>query len=397
MSGLDDISNLNESLTQGGKYTSNKSDLLGSFTELQENANEVIHSTIEQFLPGHFDAIDPSGAFHYASSGDDVSFVDTNDISLNILIDNFKYLAGQFNTALSTLKDDSGYGMVSGDSPTYDLSFGYATGTSIASKLSAYTDYDAPNDDDIYFVSRVNDENGSVAPSFQYSKLIDKTTPGTSGASDPRGFTDTNAPDHLQLTCGNLPLISSTADFWNVNNGDSSSLAQNKGNTVDNTSSTGDRLAIDNQSRDDRFGDDLTILDDADLLAARKRMCNPYNIIEDQDSIYNGGNAGKAGQKFATVTYLATQITALVEEMNRRITGGAKITDADGNEIALTLAQLNKKYDALLAENANVDANLETETLKLDSENLVYIGMLIATITVMAVGFTSLAKKTDMS
>ena len=44
MSGLDDISNLNESLTQGGKYTSNKSDLLGSFTELQENANEVIQT-----------------------------------------------------------------------------------------------------------------------------------------------------------------------------------------------------------------------------------------------------------------------------------------------------------------------------------------------------------------
>ena len=42
MSSLNDISNLNESLTQGGKYTSNKSDLLGSVTELQENANVSI-------------------------------------------------------------------------------------------------------------------------------------------------------------------------------------------------------------------------------------------------------------------------------------------------------------------------------------------------------------------
>ena len=119
---------------------------------------------------------------------------------------------------------------------------------------------------------------------------------------------------------------------------------------------------------------------------------------ESKGNYGNGGAGGKAGQKFAKVTYLATQITALVEEMNRRIIDeGAKITDADGNEIALTLEQLNEKYDTLLAENANVDANLETESLKFDSENLIYIGMLVATVTAMADGFTSLAKKTDMS
>lgn len=396
MSSIDDISNLNESLTQGGKYSSNKSELLGSFSDLQENANEVIHSTIEQFLPGHFDAVDPSGAFTETSTTD-VSFVDTTttDISLNILIDNFKHLAGEFNSALSNLKSDSGYGVVSGDSPTYDLSFGYATGTSIASNLSSYTSYSPPIDNDIYFVSRVNDENGSVAPSFQYSNLIDNTTPGTSGASDPRGFTDTNAPDHLQLTCGNLPLISSTADFWTVTG--SGSTAQEKGNTTDNNvNTTGDGLAIENQATDDTFGDDLTTLDNADLLAARKRMCNPYNIIEDQDSTYNSGAGGKAGQKFATVTYLAMQIKALVEEMNRRINAGAKITDDEGNEIALTLTELNARYDEILEENANVDGHLETESLKFDSENMVYIGMLIATVTVLAVGFTSLAKRTDM-
>ena len=119
MSSLNDISNLNESLTQGGKYTSNKSDLLGSFTELKENANEVIHSTIEQFLPGHFDAVDDG-----TDTGNDVAFVDTGnaDISLNILIDNFKVLAGDFDTALTALTEDTGYRKTIGGSGTYDLS-----------------------------------------------------------------------------------------------------------------------------------------------------------------------------------------------------------------------------------------------------------------------------------
>ena len=397
MSGLDDISNLNESLIQGGKYTSNKSDLLGSFTELQENANEVIHSTIEQFLPGHFNAVDPSGAFYYqAPSGvTDVSFVDTTttDISLNILIDNFKYLAGEFESALLNLKSDAGYLATHGTTPTYDLSFGYVTGDAINTALSSAS-LGLSGSEDTYFVSRVDgvadsSDNTSTNPQFQYSKLIDNTT-GTSGASDPSGFTDANAPDHLRLTCGNLPKFASDSSFFSVNGSVDANNVALGGDTNDNTDVAGNRLAIDDQATDNAFDIETT----SNLQAAGRRMCNPYNIIQDNGDVY-GSN--EAGQKFAIVTYLATQITALVEEMNRRINAGATITDADGNEIALTLAQLNKKYDALLAENANVDAHLETESLKFDSENLIYIGMIVATITTMAVGFTSLAKRTDMA
>ena len=396
MSGLDDISNLNESLTQGGKYTSNKSDLLGSFTELQENANEVIHSTIEQFLPGHFDAVDDG-----TGNDNDVAFQNTTstDISLNVLIDNFKDLAGQFNTALQELKDDSGYGVFSGDSPSYDLSFGYVTASELGTVSNGPLSSDLTTDS-VYFVSRVDGTGQNSASdaqsNFQFSELINDAT---STPTVPSGFTETDAPEHLRLTCGNLPELKASDSFFTAVYTPESAVWTKDGNgTTDNTASTGDNLAIENQTKDDIFGDNLTRLDNADLLAARKRMCNPYNIIEDQDSTYNSGNGGKAGQKFAKVTYLATQITALVKEMNRRIIDeGAKITDADGNEIALTLAQLNEKYDTLLAENANVDANLETESLKFDSENLIYIGMLVATVTAMAVGFTSLAKKTDMS
>ena len=395
MSSIDDISNLNESLTQGGKYSSNKSELLGSFSDLQENANEVIHSTIEQFLPGHFDAVDPSGAFYYqAPSGvTDVSFVDTTttDISLNILIDNFKHLAGEFNSALSSLKSDAGYLATDGTISTYDLSFGYATGADIATKLAGGGGYVDPDDpSNIYFVSRVNDTDGSVAPSFQYSKLIDYTT--KSGASDPSDFIDNaNAPDHLKLTCGNLPEISTDSDFWTVNETAATSIVNpNTGNSSANAFVNGDMLAIDNQSMNDLFDIGTT----SNLQAAGRRMCNPYNIIQDA-GIYSAA-ANEAGQKFAKVTYLAMQIKALVEEMNRRINAGAKITDDEGNEIALTLTELNARYDEILEENANVDGHLETESLKFDSENMVYIGMLIATVTVLAVGFTSLAKRTDM-
>ncbi len=390
MSSLNDISNLNESLSQGGKYTSNKSDLLGSFTELQENANEVIHSTIEQFLPDHFDAVDPSGAFHeQAPVGvDDVEFENktSTDISLNILIDNFKSLAGDFRNALTALSTDAGYVKTNGGSGTYDLSFGYTTGAIIDSKLGGYTDYSDAVDADIYFVSRVNDSDSNDDSSFQYSKLI---ADGSSIASAPSDFIDnSSAPDHLQLTCGNLPMISADANFWTVAGTGNVSTAADKGNTLDNTGVTGDRLAIDDQKTSDVF--DTA----SNLQAAGRRMCNPYNIIQDNISVY-GSNA--AGEKFAKVTYLATKITALVKEINRRIEAGDKITDADGNEIALTLEQLDEKYKSILAENANVDANLETESLKFDSENLLYIGMLVATVTAMAVGFTSLAIKTDMS
>ena len=394
MSGLDDISNLNESLTQGGKYTSNKSDLLGSFTELQENANEVIHSTIEQFLPGHFDKIDDG-----TGNGDDVAFVNTTDPSLNVLIDNFKDLAGQFSNALQALKDDKGYRKTNGGSGTYDLSFGYATEDVLFSEGA--TGISSPADTKkIYFVSRV--DGGQTGTSvrkrskFQYSELITDVD-NADAAADPSDFIDNaNAPDHLQLTCGNLLELKSGSNFFTVNDERGAAKWAKDGNDTDNTESIGDGLAIENQAVDDTFGVDLTTLDDEDLLAARKRMCNPYNIIEDNKRNYARGS--QAGQKFAIVTYLATQITALVKEMNRRIIDeGAKITDADGNEIALTLAQLNTKYESLLAENANVDAHLETESLKFDSENLIYIGMLVATVTAMAVGFTSLAKKTDMS
>ena len=396
MSSIDDISNLNESLTQGGKYSSNKSELLGSFSDLQENANEVIHSTIEQFLPGHFDAVDPSGAFYYQAPAGvtDVSFVDTTttDISLNILIDNFKHLAGEFNSALSNLKSDAGYQATDGTTTTYDLSFGYATGADIISKLSTGGGgYAAPDDNsNIYFVSRVNDTAGSVAPSFQYSKLINNTT-GTSGASVPSDFIDNaNAPDHLKLTCGNLPEISTNSDFWTVNEPVTRIVNPNTGNTNANNVVGGDTLAIDDQSMNDLFD----IGTATNLQAAGRRMCNPYNIIQDNAATYAASN--EAGQKFAKVTYLAIQIKALVEEMNERIKDGAKITDDEGNEIALTLTELNARYDELLEENANVDGHLETESLKFDSENMVYIGMLIATVTVLAVGFTSLAKRTDM-
>jgi hypothetical protein len=389
MSGLDDISNLNESLTQGGKYTSNKSDLLGSFTELQENANEVIHSTIEQFLPGHFDAIDPSGAFPYVS-GTDVSFSVVTDASLSILIDNFKYLAGEFNTALSTLKADAGYQATDGSTPTYDLSFGYMTGAAISNSGVGIPPIGLTSNS-LYFVSRVDGSgNGTAtkeASNFQYSKLIDDTTAG--GPTNPSEFDNDNAPDHLRLTCGNLPEVASGDNFFSVDE-TNTPVWTNKGEVTPNDGIDGDKLAYEDQTTDDAFN--IT----SHLQDAGRRMCNPYNIIEDTGTIYSD-SSNTAGQKFATVTYLATQITALVEEMNRRINLGYTITDDDGNEIALTLAQLKEKYDTLLAGNTNVDANLETETLKFDSENLVYIGMLIATITVMAVGFTSLAKKTDMS
>ena len=381
MSSLNDISNLNESLTQGGKYTSNKSDLLGSFTELKENANEVIHSTIEQFLPGHFDDV--------SDNGTDVSFVDTSnmDISLNVLIDNFKDLAYDFDQALTALKADGGYLRTIGGLGNYDLSFGYATGTDINTNLSSYSGYSSPDtSSNIYFVSRVNDPSGNVAASFQYSKLIDHSS---SLAADPSEFTDVNAPDHLQLTCGNLPEISSSANFWSVEQTSySPTVTPNVGNNNDNTGTNGDMLAIDDQSMNDFFD----IGTDSDLQNAGRRMCNPYNIIQDNAADY-GSNT--AGEKFAKVTYHATKIKALVEEINRRIMAGEKITDAEGNEIALTLAQLNEKYDSLLKENANVDAHLETESLKFDTENMIYIGMLVATITAMAVGFTSLAKRTD--
>ncbi len=392
MSSLNDISNLNESLTQGGKYTSNKSDLLGSFTELKENANEVIHSTIEQFLPGHFDAVDDG-----TDTGNDVAFVDTGnaDISLNILIDNFKVLAGDFDTALTALTEDTGYRKTIGGSGTYDLSFGYATEAVLNSEGA--TALSAADANKIYFVSRVDgkeiDGDGTTnkRSHFQYSELITDVN----NAANPSKFEDENAPEHLRLTCGNLPELTAGVDFFSVDEGEGDAVWTSDGNTADNTASTGDRLAIDDQTKDDIFGDDLTTLGNADLLAARKRMCNPYNIIEDQDVTYNGNSGGEAGQKFATVTYHATKIKALVEEINKRIMEGEKITDADGNEIALTLAELNEKYDSLLKENANVDAHLETESLKFDTENMVYIGMLVATITFMAVGFTSLAKRTD--
>ena len=390
MSSLNDISNLNESLTQGGKYTSNKSDLLGSFTELKENANEVIHSTIEQFLPGHFDAV--------SDNGTDVSFVDTSnmDISLNVLIDNFKDLADDFDKALTALTEDTGYRKTIGGSGTYDLSFGYATEDVL--NTEGTLGIVSPDTNKIYFVSRVDGQeiNGTAKTSnFQYSELITDVT-NANAATDPSDFIDNaNAPDHLQLTCGNLPELTAGADFFTVTGPGSAGWTRD-GNDTTNDTSTGDGLAIANQTKDDIFGDDLTTtLSNADLGAARKRMCNPYNIIEDQDYTYNSGNGGKAGQKFATVTYHATKIKALVEEINRRIMAGEKITDAEGNEIALTLAQLNEKYDSLLKENANVDAHLETESLKFDSENMIYIGMLVATITAMAIGFTSLAKRTD--
>ena len=392
MSSIDDISNLNESLTQGGKYSSNKSELLGSFSDLQENANEVIHSTIEQFLPGHFDAVDPSGAFYYQAPAGvtDVSFVDTTDLSLNILIDNFKHLAGEFNSALSSLKSDAGYQATDGTTPTYDLSFGYATGADIDSGLG--TAAPGLNTNDTYFVSRVDGTaDDSPAPKFQYSKLIsDSGTIGTGLANGPSDFTDTNAPDHLRLTCGNLPNFASDSPFFTPTGNVSSGNVVLGGDSTANNVVGGDTLAIDDQSMNDLFDIGTT----SNLQAAGRRMCNPYNIIQDNDSTYSSGN--QAGQKFATVTYLAMQIKALVEEMNERIKDGAKITDDEGNEIALTLTELNAKYDELLEENANVDGHLETESLKFDSENMVYIGMLIATVTVLAVGFTSLAKRTDM-
>ncbi len=393
MSSIDDISNLNESLTQGGKYSSNKSELLGSFSDLQENANEVIHSTIEQFLPGHFDAVDPSGAFTETSTTD-VSFVDTTttDISLNILIDNFKYLAGEFNSALSSLKSDAGYLATDGTTPTYDLSFGYVTGDVFDGLSGIGTPPSGLSSNSLYFVSRVDGSgNGTAtkeASNFQYSKLIADTT--VSGApTNPSAFDNDNAPDHLQLTCGNLPKFASNSTFFTGVDVTNTPAWTNKGEDTSNSGIAGDKLAYEDQSTDDAFN--IT----SNLQDAGRRMCNPYNIIEDTGTTYSG-SANTAGQKFATVTYLAMQIKALVEEMNRRINDGAKITDDEGNEIALTLTELNARYDELLEENANVDGHLETESLKFDSENMVYIGMLIATVTVLAVGFTSLAKRTDM-
>jgi hypothetical protein len=242
-------------------------------------------------------------------------------------------------------------------------------------------------------VSRVdgsgNHTTTKQASNFQYSKLIDDTTAAAPSPTNPSEFDNDNAPDHLRLTCGNLPEFNSSSTFFTEV--DKTTVTwTNAGESTPNDGINGDKLAYEDQTTDDAFN--IT----SNLQDARRRMCNPYNIIEDTGTTYSG-SSNTAGQNFAKVTYIATKITALVEEMNRRINLGYTITDDDGNEIALTLAKLKEKYDALLAENANVDANLETETLKFDSENLVYIGMLIATITVMAVGFTSLAKKTDMS
>ena len=106
-------------------------------------------------------------------------------------------------------------------------------------------------------------------------------------------------------------------------------------------------------------------------------MCNLYDST---DSNYS---------TIPELTVLATEIKEIVEQINELSSNDDVILkDDDGNFIAERLSELDARYKNILNASEGI---LETEGLKFDSENMIYIGLLLGVTAATFIGISSIS------
>ena len=168
-----------------------------------------------------------------------------------------------------------------------------------------------------------------------------------------------DAPDHVRLTCNSIPLSNAT---------DTSELYTEL-NAPATASTNYNSLTAKGHIYD--FGNnEYTTQEDINDLS----MCNLYDST---DSNYS---------TIPELTVLATEIKEIVEQINELSSNDDVILkDDDGNFIAERLSELDARYKNILNASEGI---LETEGLKFDSENMIYIGLLLGVTAATFIGIS---------
>ncbi|MAP67206.1 MAG: hypothetical protein CMF80_05845 [Candidatus Marinimicrobia bacterium] len=322
---------LNFIKNQGEKFVAEQKKILGTFGELQGNVDENQYSFMESFFSRKLQTIDTDAGNGITR---DVSYSDVND--LDTLIAAFKNRAEDFDYQMNQLD------------PTVDYSTNTSgviiTGRMLRNVFNvASTSDDSAIPDDHYFFLHY-DSNGNfnlynIGPSWPLSD---------------------DAPDHVRLTCNSIPLSNAT---------DASELYTEL-NTTATTSY--DSLTVKGHIYD-LANNEYTTQEDVDDLS----MCNLYNSTD---------------SKYSTIpklTVLASEIKEIVEQINVVSSNDDVILkDDDGNFIAERLSELDARYKNILNPSEGI---LETEGLKFDSENMIYIGLLLGVTAATFIGISSIS------
>ena len=323
---------LNFIKNQGEKFVAEQKKILGTFGELQGNVDENQYSFMESFFSRKLQTIDAAAGNGIST---DVSYSDVND--LDTLIAAFKNRAEDFETEMSQLVSTAA------DYST-DGSGVIITGRmlrNVFDVLLANADSDIP-DDHYFFLHYDSNDNFNlynIGPSWPLSD---------------------DAPDHVRLTCNSIPLSNAT---------DATELyTELKANT---TTSYDSLTAKDHIY--DLINNEYTTQEDINNLS----MCNLYNSTV---------------SKYSTIpklTVLASEIKEIVEQINVVSSNDDVILkDDDGNFIAERLSELDARYKNILNPSEGI---LETEGLKFDSENMIYIGLLLGVTAATFIGISSIS------
>ena len=319
---------LNFIKNQGEKFVAEQKKILGTFGELQGNVDENQYSFMESFFSRRLQTIDAAAGNGIST---DVSYSGVND--LDTLIAAFKNRAEDFDYQMNQLDSTVNY--------STDTSGVIITGRMLRNVFSANADSAKPDDHYffLHFDSNDNFNLYNIGPSWPLSD---------------------DAPDHVRLTCNSIPLSNAT---------DATELyTELKATTTTSYASLTAKGEI-----YDLANNEYTTQENVDVLS----MCNLYNSTVSKYS------------SIPKLTVLATEIKEIVEQINVLSSNDDVILkDDDGNFIAERLSELDARYKNILNPSEGI---LETEGLKFDSENMIYIGLLLGVTAATFIGISSIS------
>ena len=391
MADINNISNFNYIKNQGEQFFSTQRELLGTLNNLEDYQKDSVDSAQYSFLEPFFPLV------HRTSDNKsefDSSYSDIQD--LGELLKAYKNAAEALKVLMSSsspvfgdMVNNSKSGVIMYGKnlvelildPDFDntnvMNSAYSPKITLVSNIIDSADNKAsltgPTQSDFGVVQGVSGEFLTAIPAlkgYYYLNPVAATAEVDSieiyhiGNTWP--ISDNDGPDNVRLTCNSIPLYAGKEPYELETElfSSSSGLAANY-------------FSVSNISK---------IYKDGSYLLNSAEICNPTTNAINSASTDAEKNAIK----------LATEIKEIVEQINEKTGNGVVLKEKDGTYISKDLDKLNTDYNRFLEkynieEGSPINGFLEIEGLKFDSENIIYIGLLLGITATAFIGMFSIS------